>query len=52
MKNTTDNNQRELTTDDMDMLQEVLLHVRGSFPDSPYNQADYDTVDETAESEV
>lgn len=49
MKSTTDNNQRQLTSDDMDMLQEVLLHVRGSFPDSPYDQTSYDIVDEQVE---
>lgn len=30
-----------LTNDDVDMLQQVLMNVRGSYPDSPYRQADY-----------
>lgn len=31
-----------LTNDDLDVLQYVLENVRGSYPDSPYRQADYD----------
>lgn len=30
-----------LSTDDMDMLQQVLEHVRGAFPDEPYRQAEF-----------
>jgi hypothetical protein len=47
---TNDSHQKELTTDDLDMLQEVLMHVRGSFPDTPYRQADYDVTDDQIES--
>lgn len=35
------NDDNQLTHDDMDALQYVLEHVRGSFPDSPYRQADF-----------
>lgn len=42
--------QKELTDDDLDMLQEVLKNVRGSFPDTPYRQADYDVTDDEPES--
>jgi hypothetical protein len=38
--NTTDNND-PFTRDDADMLQQVLMNVRGSYPDSPYRQIDY-----------
>ena len=31
----------ELTADDIDSLQQVLMNVRGSYPDAPYRQADY-----------
>lgn len=34
-----DNNQ--LTHDDMDALQYVLEHVRGSYPDAQYRQIDF-----------
>lgn len=34
-----ENNQ--LTHDDMDALQYVLEHVKGSYPDEPYRQADF-----------
>ncbi len=39
--NTTDTNDDLLTRDDADMLQQVLMNVRGSYPDSPYRQIDY-----------
>lgn len=45
MKVTQTNTTDGLTHDDMDMLEQVLQSVRGSFPDSPYRQADYDVVD-------
>ncbi len=34
----------DLTRDDMDMLQQVLINVKGSFPDSPYRQSEFDDV--------
>lgn len=30
-----------MSHDDADMLQQVLMNVRGSYPDSPYRQVDY-----------
>ena len=51
MKNTI-SQQRELTSDDLDMLQEVLSRVRGSFPDTPYRQADYDVVDDQIDTSL
>lgn len=45
MKITQTNTTDGLTHDDMDMLEQVLANVRGTYPDSPYRQADYDTVD-------
>ena len=41
MRYTTNHPDDDLTTDDVDMLQQVLMSVRGSYPDSPYRQADY-----------
>ena len=41
-----------LTHDDMDVLEYVLKNVRGSYPDSPYRQADYDLVDYDDEHEA
>ncbi len=40
-QSTDDNITDELTRDDTDMLQQVLQRVRGSYPDSPYRQADF-----------
>lgn len=45
MKTTQTNTTDGLTHDDMDMLKQVLVNVRGAYPDSPYRQADYDVVD-------
>lgn len=39
MQVSSENNQ--LTHDDMDALQYVLKHVKGSYPDEPYRQADF-----------
>ncbi len=41
MRQTTNHPDQELTNDDLDMLQQVLMNVRGSFPDAPYRQGDY-----------
>lgn len=42
MRHTTNHtNEDNLTSDDVDMLQQVLMNVRGSYPDSPYRQADF-----------
>jgi len=32
--------------DDADMLQQVLMNVRGSYPDSPYRQVDFQDLTE------
>ncbi len=42
MKQAISTTDSDLTTDDMDMLQQVLEHVRGTYPDEPYRQADFD----------
>lgn len=41
-----------LTADDMDILQYVLKNVRGSYPDSPYRQADYIDYEDELEAEA
>lgn len=41
MQNTTNQTDQQLTSDDVDMLKQVLLKVRGSYPDSPYRPADF-----------
>ncbi len=45
MKTTQTHTTDGLTHDDMDVLQYVLANVRGSYPDSPYRQVDYDMID-------
>lgn len=35
-----------LGADDMDTLEYVLKNVRGSYPDQPYRQADFDLLTE------
>lgn len=51
MKTTETHTTDGLTHDDMDMLEYVLQNVRGSYPDSPYRQADY-LGDEELEAEA
>lgn len=41
MRLTTNHPEQDLTRDDMDMLQAVLMKVQGSYPDAPYIQSDY-----------
>lgn len=41
MRQTTNHPDEDLNRDDVDMLQAVLMNVRGSYPDAPYRQADY-----------
>lgn len=41
-----------LTHDDMDVLEYVLRNVRGSYPDSPYRQADFLDYEEELEPEA
>lgn len=40
VKNTQSEDVNTLTQDDMDVLEVVLKQVRGSYPGSPYRQAD------------
>lgn len=37
----TDDTTTSLSHDDMDVLQQVLKSVRGSYPAEPYRQADF-----------
>lgn len=41
MRQTTNHPDQDLTRDDIDMLQAVLMNVRGSYPDAPYRQSDF-----------
>ncbi|HTK39272.1 MAG TPA: hypothetical protein VL362_00220 [Patescibacteria group bacterium] len=50
MRQSTNHPDEELTRDDLDMLQQVLMNVRGSYPDAPYRQADF--VEEDFDLEV
>lgn len=52
MRTTTNHPDQELTSDDVDMLQAVLMNVRGSYPDSPYRQVDFDMLAEDYEAEA
>lgn len=47
---TDKSNGDDINIDDVDMLRTVLMKVRGSFPNEPYNQANYFAEDEEADS--
>lgn len=52
MKTTQTNTTEAMTHDDMDVLEYVLQNVRGSYPDSPYRQADYIGYEDELEAEA
>lgn len=50
MRLSTNHPEEDVNRDDMDMLQAVLMNVRGSYPDAPYRQADYFEEDPNTEA--